>query len=238
MHPFVADVLGLVLPQECVGCGAWDTALCPGCRDLLDVPPQRCEQGALALATGAEAESLPVWSLVPYSGAVRGILLAWKRGGSEEVARAVVGAGRLAGRRWAADLAPIVPPGALWLLPAPSGWRRRATGRFVVGEWARAVGEGLADAGLAPRVVVADVLRRGSGRVHQAGLGVAGRAANRRHGTRVVRSLPPAATCLLVDDVLTTGATLAGARAALVAAGYRVAAGLVVAATPDPRRPG
>lgn len=80
---------------------------------------------------------------------------------------------------------------------------------------------------------MADVLRRAYGRAHQAGLGAAGRSANRRRSMRLVAGLPPRSSCLLVDDVLTTGATLGECRRVLEAGGHRVLGALVLAATPS-----
>lgn len=239
------ETLGLVLPVECPGCGSWDTALCESCRGLLDAAPTRCEQGAPALAGLLPQDPLlPAWAITSYAGPVRGLVLAWKREPRAALTRAVHGAARRAGRAWAGEVLDRVEPGRdVWVLPAPSGWQRRAQGRFVVGGLASAVAEGLAEGraegpGGVPvpgRVRVADVLRRAPGRAHQAGLGVAGRAANRRGGTRMRRGLPDGAACVLVDDVLTTGATLAAARETLVGAGHHVLGALVVAAAPAPR---
>lgn len=233
----VTELLGLVLPQECAGCGAWDRAVCPTCRALLAGCPVRCEEAAAALG-GADGgpSPFPVWRVTEYAGPVRGLVVSWKRGGRAEVARAVLEAGRRAGQAWADELALRLPrDGQVRLVPAPSGWRRRAAGRFVVGDLARAVAAGLAAAPAGPGVVVSDALRRGAGRAHQAGLGAAGRVVNRRRGVRLAGPLPSRATCVLVDDVLTTGATLAAAGGALEAAGHRVAGALVLAATPPPR---
>lgn len=235
------DALGLVLPVECPGCGVWDTALCESCRGLLDAVPTRCEQGAPALAgLTSEHPLLPTWAIASYAGPVRGLVVAWKREPRAALSRAVSGAARRAGRAWAGEvLGPLAPALDLWVVPAPSGWRRRAQGRFVVGDLASAVAEGLAvgrGASEAQGLVrAADVLRRAPGRAHQSGLGVAGRAANRRGGTRVRPGLPDGVVCVLVDDVLTTGATLAAARGALVEAGHTVLGALVVAAAPAPR---
>jgi phosphoribosylpyrophosphate synthetase len=168
------------------------------------------------------------------------VVLAWKGPGERSVARAVRGAAFRAGRALALELeaAQLLPPSRLLVVPAPSGWRRRAAGRFVVGSLAVAVGRGLRE-GLAdgsqpgqsrPDVVVVDALRRGRGSAHQSGLGAAGRSANRRRSMRLVRPLPPASTCLLVDDVVTTGATLAECRRTLEAGGHGVIGAFVLAA--------
>lgn len=63
----------------------------------------------------------------------------------------------------------------------------------------------------------------------QAGLGIVERSANRR-ATLTARSAAPA-TVLLVDDIVTTGATLAEASRALESAGHDVLGAAVVAAT-------
>lgn len=255
------DVLGLLLPVECPGCGRWDVPICADCARVFDGGPWRCESGAPMLAA-VEGEAsaadqgegapdvaareagprLPVWALAVYAGATRGVVLAWKNGSRRDLARTVEAVGRRAGRAWGDVLLGEGrwPGGDLTVVPAPSGARRRLAGRFVVGPLAGAVAQGLATAARGPvttgpqravRVTAVDALRRGSGRAHQAGLGVAARGANRRD-MRLVRSLRTGRACVLVDDVLTTGATLAECRRTLVAAGHDVVGALVLAATP------
>ncbi|MDD9205215.1 hypothetical protein PU560_01895, partial [Georgenia sp. 10Sc9-8] len=140
-----ADALGLVLPVECAGCGRWDQALCQACRNLLRAPLRRCEDDAPAL-TG-----LPTWCLGAYTGPLRAIVLAWKNHRRTDISGAVLHGARRAGRAWAAELVaealrddPRGGPGrpgtemtgALVVVPAPSGWRRRLTRRLVVGDLA------------------------------------------------------------------------------------------------------
>ncbi|MHB1065542.1 MAG: phosphoribosyltransferase family protein, partial [Georgenia sp.] len=87
------------------------------------------------------------------------------------------------------------------------------------------------------RVLVVDALRRRPGRSpHQSGLGARGRSANRSGSVRTVTALPAGAVAVLVDDVVTTGATLAACRDALAGAGTVVVGALVLAATPAPAR--
>jgi predicted amidophosphoribosyltransferase len=64
-----------------------------------------------------------------------------------------------------------------------------------------------------------------------AGLGVAARAANLDHAMRAHAPPTGLGTCILVDDVVTTGATLREAARALTAAGWTVAAAATVART-------
>ncbi len=84
-------------------------------------------------------------------------------------------------------------------------------------------------------MVLARVLRHTRPVADQARLGRAERTANLRGAlaTREAsRALVVGATCLVVDDVVTTGATLAEAARALRRAGARHVAAATVAATP------
>lgn len=99
----LAEAAGLVVPVACAGCGRWDVALCPACRALLGAPPVRCEHDAPMLAGDWSGRPLPTWTLGPYRGALRSIVLAWKNHRREDIAPAVLAGATAAARTWAGD---------------------------------------------------------------------------------------------------------------------------------------
>jgi predicted amidophosphoribosyltransferase len=232
--------LDLVLPVTCAGCGTGGVQVCPACAAVWSAAPHRCE-------TGAARWPPPVWALAVHEGRVRRLLVAWKDGGRADLTGWLSAAGRRAGRwlaatgrmRVATGLpgARAVPdPPALLVVPAPpsaSGARRR--GEDLVASVARAVADGLSDGGLPATGV--RVLRLRGGGPDQVGLGARGRSANRA-GRVLLRRGGAARVAgrdvLLVDDVLTTGATLAECRRALEGAGARVRGAVVLVVTRSP----
>jgi predicted amidophosphoribosyltransferase len=207
----LADLLDLVLPRSCAGCVAPGPALCPACAAGLAVPrrhrPDPCPQGLPAVVAAA-----------PYAGPVRAVLLAHKEQGRRGLARPLGAA--LATAAAVLDL----PPRSL-LVPVPSSPEAvRARGHDHARRLAAATARALPGAQARPLLVgcraVAD----------QAGLDRAARAANLSGALRV-RGRLAGLPVVVVDDVVTTGATLAEAARALRAAGADVRGCVVVAAT-------
>ena len=145
-----------------------------------------------------------VWAPVAYSGAARDLVRALKFRGAARVADAM-----------AAQMAANAPPEWLadvTLVPVPLHPRRqRSRGYNQAALIAAAVGR-------RARLEVVDCLARSGPATAQVGRHRAERRAGPA-GAVEVRAGPLPARVLLVDDVVTTGATLTACRAALVAAG-------------------
>ncbi|MCL1899893.1 MAG: ComF family protein [Promicromonosporaceae bacterium] len=226
------ELARLVVPVACAGCGRYDVVLCRSCRAHLRQAPRRVEQHAPRLDLLDGCPPLPVWALADYVGPLRSLVVAWKDRDRTDLDRPLADALGDAARTIKPEVRALAERASAerWLVvTAPSSAaNRRARGRDHLRPLARAVAVNL---GATPRAV----LRRGRAR-DQVGLSLRGR------GTNVAVSVSPRARPLLaagpnvviVDDVLTTGATLAAARRALRAAGARVVGALVIAATPPP----
>ncbi|MEV0849612.1 ComF family protein [Streptomyces sp. NPDC049954] len=239
MRGWWEDFADLVLPAECGGCGAPRTHVCRRCREALcgapplRVWPQRVPEGLP-----------PVTAAAAYGDAVRALLLAHKERGALGLARVLgpalagavrhsvadaVGGGRGASATDRSREQGRSPGPEVVLVPVPSaGAAVRARGHDPVLRLARAAAGTLRAQGLLARS--APVLRlRGAVR-DQAGLDAAERFANLsgalevrprcevllRPATRTGRSV--GTVLVLVDDLMTTGATITEAARALRAA--------------------
>jgi predicted amidophosphoribosyltransferase len=168
--------------------------------------------------------SLPVYALGIYHGRLRTALLAYKERGRRDLAGPL-------GAALAAALGTLAPgSGGLYLVPVPSRWSAavRRGGQHVALLADRAAAA-LAGAGMA--AAVAPALRMAPGVRDSVGLNLAEREANLA-GRVLLRpaGLPPTgAPAVLVDDVVTTGATAAACAATLLQAGVEVPAIVVLA---------
>jgi predicted amidophosphoribosyltransferase len=232
MREWWGELASLVLPVACAGCGRDDAAWCDHCRALLAGPAWRCEDRAGRLDLMGAEPALPVWTLADFRGPVREAVVAWKDRGRHDLTRHLAGALRGA----AIDIAPRLGSSAVLVVGAPStpaAVRRR--GGSLVGELAGAVAAGLCEAGV-PAAAVAALVRRGG---DQVGLGVRDRWLNVAGRVTVrtrMRAVVDGRSIVLLDDVLTTGATLRSCRGALEGAGAHVVAALTIASTPPPGR--
>lgn len=231
-----ADMARLVVPVQCPGCGARDVRWCSDCAAPWWAPPLRSESGAPRLQVNGGA-ALPVWAVCSLEGQAHGMVAAWKDAGRRDLdaffchvmsmaAEAIAGELMSASRAWA-------------VVPVPS---RRASivlrGVDLPMALARSAATALAARGIAAEVVNPLCIGRGE----QRGASASSRARqaasisvmrSRRWGSWQGRSSQPAPMpALLIDDVMTTGASLAAAARALEVTFLTAAAGLCLAAAP------
>ncbi|MFI6980176.1 ComF family protein [Embleya sp. NPDC050154] len=219
----------LVLPVRCAGCAEPGALLCAECHGVFAPEP------APARPTPAPEGLPPVHAITGYEGPVRSVLAAYKEHGAHSLARPL---GDALARAAAAGLSD--PVGPCLLVPVPStraAVRRR--GRDAIGELALRAAGRLRAGGTRTRVLPA--LRHTRRVRDQAGLSARERGMNVHRSMIVSDRLAPLFTgisvVIVVDDVCTTGATLAEATRAVRAVGGRVEAAAVLAATARRRRP-
>lgn len=199
------SLLTLVAPPLCAGCGASAGRVEPLCAD--------CRRNLRWIRAELDAAGTPVWAALAYEGGARALVRALKFRG---------GAGLAAGM--AAQIAAGVPDelvAGATLVPVPiHPARLRARGFNQALLLARELGRRRG-------LPVADCLERSGSRRAQVGRGRDERLAAVRVRLKPGAAVP--ARALVVDDVMTTGATL---RACANALGGACAGAVVYAHTP------
>ncbi|SEC02081.1 comF family protein [Paramicrobacterium humi] len=204
-----SEAVALVFPVACAGCGTADAAVCGPCKsELLSGVLRREVAGTL------------VFSAAAYLGPVKRMLLAFKRHGRTDAAGALA-----AGLARAIDAAlEASEGGGVELVPVP------ATRRGDRARGYRPVELMLKRAGYRP----SRVLRWKRRPRDQIGLGIRSRNENLGQALGPRRELA-GRRFIVIDDVVTTGATLAEAVRAVREGGGHVVACATVASTPRRR---
>jgi predicted amidophosphoribosyltransferase len=216
-------VFDLILPLECGGCGAPSTRWCDACAAELSVAADKPH-----VVNPRVDPQVPVFMLGRYAGPRRQMILAMKERGRGDLVAPLSGALAIGVHRllvWGIVETPLT------IVPAPtrrSAARRR--GGDPVTRMARLAAAIAVDrAPERPHITVVQALRMKAMARDSVGLGTAARERNIA-GRVLLRGAPPRTEVVLVDDVVTTGATARESVRILRAAGVRVAAVLVIAA--------
>lgn len=206
------DAMAVLMPVECAGCQSQDRALCSECaRSLVAAPTIHSTAGRVR-----------VYSALRYEGPVRRVLLAFKDHHRTDQAKPLSRALLPALRR---ALDNVVdngdPSGVVQLVTVPSSKRAfRARGYHPIALVLRAAG-----------VKHSAVLRVAKATTSQKSLGAQERATN-LSGAFVATRWLGGVQVIIVDDVLTTGATIDEAARAISAAGGVVVAAVTIGFTP------
>lgn len=214
LREFGLDLLALVWPTECVGCGSANRDCCMQCIvSVQSITSSLCGQKLLGITA-------PVFTLGAYEGPLRALLVAFKHDGR-------VGFSRI--------LAPLLLRGILAAVALKEG-RRPPLIVAAPSRTSRVRQRGYRHLDLllraslrkhpAPSPRLLNALRTLPGRTSQVGLKSAERARNASLVAvkRSVRRRLRGREVVMVDDVITTGATVRAAQDALENSGAKVIA--------------
>jgi len=211
--------LDLALPASCAGCGREGEPLCAACRPALDARLDLPGGVPIGLPADLPEPLLQVEWCAPFGGAVRAALHQLKYSGERRLGRPL---GEAVARRWSR-----VGEGATVVVPVPvHANRERQRGYDQAALIAKVAAAALG-------LPCARALERTRATQAQFELGRDERSANVAGAFRLrTREAIEAVTgqwVLLVDDVVTTGATLAACGFALQEAGVYAVSAITVA---------
>ena len=208
-------MLDLLLPLQCGGCGAPATRWCPDCAAALAVADDQPH-----VVTPRVDPDVPVFALGRHAGPRRQAVVALKERGRSDLTAPLAHALALGLHRllnWGILDTPLT------VVPAPT---RRLAARRRGGDPVTRLA--VRATGAHPGIGVAPVLRFRAGVRDSVGLDSAARERNIAGRIRTTGPVP--GDVLVIDDVVTTGATAAESVRVLRAAGAHVAGVLVLAA--------
>jgi len=215
-------LLDLAFPARCPGCGREGPPICAGCAPALDARLELAGGVAIGLPSDVPAPLLQLEWCAPFGGLVRRALHELKYAGETRLA---VPLGEAIARRWLR-----VGAGGDVLVPVPvHAERARRRGYDQAELIARAAASALA-------LPCAPILERTRATIAQFDLDRTTRASNVR-GAFQLRARPGGSPgnpltgrwIVLIDDVVTTGATLSACAEPLLAAGALGVSAITVA---------
>ena len=211
-----ADALALVLPISCAGCGLDDRNLCRNCRGFLVSSLQYRE-----LFDEETQVRLPLWYSMELAEPLSSIMHSFKEQGRTSVAKALSEPLREAMKASYDQARHMGESGAItWVVPPSSRASFRQRGYSPIVELVKATG-----------VRSSKLLRINRRRADQSKLGRMERFHNMKGVYRAKQEIA-GMKVILVDDVMTTGATLLECARALRAGGAIVLGAAVLAYTP------
>lgn len=218
----IERLISLFAPHNCLSCGREGSLLCYDCQRQLPSTPSRCylcRQPSIDYLTCTNCAKLSsiraVYPVTEYTGLSQQLLMQFKLGGAQDSARIIA--------QLAVDLFSFSPTSVIVPLPTASS-RIRQRGFDQASLIARQLAR-------QTKLVRADLILR-YGQQSQHGVGRRQRLEQLQGAYKLKRTSYLPERVLLVDDVLTTGATAEAAAQLLRANGVKTVSLLVFAQPP------
>lgn len=208
----LSHTLALFLPVSCAGCGAPDIQLCEECRNLVEVDLQYRE-----LFIPESATRIPLYFSCEFVEPLTSIMHQFKETGHTKLSHPL----SMWMRPAVQHIQNHIPPDVLWVAPPSPRKNYVQRGYHPLKILSRQLG-----------ITLSPLLRSRRHRADQTGLSRHLRHTNMEGAFSATRNLA-GIDIVLLDDVITTGATLRESARALHAAGANVVGVAVLAATPQ-----